>query len=246
MVKVDSASQLGLRCVAQQIAKAGYHLRDASTAAAPLDSGVAQERSSLEVRWVIQGHMQAAVAGWFARFPLEVESREDLYLLHPRLRTFSVKIRGARALEVKVYRGSPGVIDMPGRALGRMEFWRKWSWPCDQLGGDSGTVPAGSTLPPGWTPVHKQRRLSRFPLAADRGPDGAVTEPGVSVELTKIHGPGGPWWSLGFEATGPDDLLRRQLEATAARVFAEPLPGGLAFSPDDSCSYAEWLRRQVP
>jgi hypothetical protein len=237
---LDSASQLGLRRVAQQIAKAGYHLRDASTTAGPLDSGVAQERSSLEVRWVIPGRMQAAMAGWFAHFAVEVESREDLYLLHPQSRTFSVKIRGGRALEVKVYRGSPGVIDVPGRALGRMEFWQKWSWPCNQLGDDGGTIPAG------WTLVNKRRQLSRFPLAADRRSGSTAPDPGVSVELTKIHGPGGQWWSLGLEATGPGDLLHRQLEATAARVFAEPLPGGLAFGPDDSCSYAEWLRRQVP
>jgi len=240
VVNLDSASHPGLRCVAQQIAKAGYYLRDASTPATPLDSGVAQERSSLEVRWVIAGRMQAAMAGWFARFPAEAEWREDLYLLHPQLRTFSVKIRGGRALEVKVYRGSPGVIDVPGRALGRMESWQKWSWPCNALGGDGGPVPAG------WTLVRKRRRIGRFPLAAGQRQGGAAPEPGVTVELTKIHRQGGTWWSLGFEATGPDDLRRRQLEATEARVFAEPSPGGLSFGPDDSCSFAEWLRRQVP
>lgn len=240
MVNVDSASQLGLRCVAQQVAKAGYHLRDASTRPVPLDSGVAQERSSLEVRWVIPGRMPAAMVGWLGRFPVEMESREDLYLLNPQLRTFSVKIRGSRALEVKVYRGSPGVIDVPGRALGRMESWQKWSWPCNPLRGDGGPVPAD------WTLVRKRRRISRFPLAAGRRQGDAAPEPGVTVELTKIHRQGGTWWSLGFEATGPDDLLRRQLEATAARVFAEPSPGGLSFGPDDSCSFAEWLRRQMP
>lgn len=40
------------------------------------------------------GQIRAAMGGWFARFPVEVESPEDLYLLYPRLRTFSVKVRG--------------------------------------------------------------------------------------------------------------------------------------------------------
>ncbi len=48
---------------------------------------------------------------------------------------------------------------------------------------------------------------------------------------------------LGFEATGPGCLLRGQLEAAAGLVFAQPLPGGVAFGPDDSYSYAEWLLR---
>ena len=36
-------------------------------------------------------------------------------------------------------------------------------------------------------------------------------------------------------------LLRGELEATAALVFAETLPGGVEPSTDDSRSYAEWL-----
>ena len=52
---------------------------------------------------------------------------------------------------------------------------------------------------------------------------------------------GQDWWSLGFEATGPRDLLRSELEATAALVFAEALPGGMEAGPDESRSYAKWL-----
>ena len=46
---------------------------------------------------------------------------------------------------------------------------------------------------------------------------------------------------LGFEATGPAHLLRSALEATAALVFAHPLPGGVEPGPDESRSYVEWL-----
>ena len=51
---------------------------------------------SLEVRWIFPGQLEAVVAGWFGQFPAAVESREDTYLLDPRLRRLSVKIRGAR------------------------------------------------------------------------------------------------------------------------------------------------------
>jgi hypothetical protein len=61
------------------------------------------------------------------------------------------------------------------------------------------------------------------------------------VELTEVRAGGQDWWTLGFEATGPADLLRSELEATAALVFAQALPGGVEPGPDESRSYAEWL-----
>jgi hypothetical protein len=62
-----------------------------------------------------------------------------------------------------------------------------------------------------------------------------------AVELAALRTDGRPWWSLGFEATGPADLLRGALEATATLVFAEPLPDGLQPGLEESTSYAEWL-----
>ena len=99
--------------------------------------------------------------------------------LDPQLRGLSVKVRAGGALEVKVYRGSRGILQVPGRARGRLEAWEKWSFPCRPLRQDS----AG---PAGWQPV------------------------------------------------------RKRLQATAALVFAQPLPAGLEPGPDYSRSYAEW------
>jgi hypothetical protein len=95
----------------------------------PPQSPVTEGVRSLEVRWIFPGQLETAVAGWFGRFPAETQSREDTYLLDPQLRGLSVKVRGGVALEVKVYRGSPGILDLPGRARGRMESWQKWSFP---------------------------------------------------------------------------------------------------------------------
>jgi len=205
--------------------------------AEPPQSLVIEGVRSLEVRWIFAGQLEAAVAGWFGRFPARVESREDIYLLDPPLPGLSVKVRGGGALEVKAYRGSPGILEVAGRARGHMEAWHKWSFPASPPS-------PGSRDPAGWQPVRKRRRISRFSLAS--GPvvapaAGLSQEPGCEVELTEVHAGGQHWWTLGFEATGPADLLRGALQATAALVFAYPLPGGVEPGPDDSRSYAQWL-----
>jgi hypothetical protein len=181
--------------------------------------------------------MESAMAGWFGRFPAREESREDIYLLDPKLSGLSVKVRGDRALEVKAYRGSPGILEVAGRARGRMEFWQKWSFPVSPPSGDSGE-------PPGWRSVNKKRRVSGFSLAS-----GVILAPAVGlgqlprceVELTEVRTRGQDWWTLGFEATGPTELLRSELQAAATLVFAQALPGGVEPGPDESRSYAEWL-----
>jgi len=208
--------------------------------AEPPESLITEAVRSLEVRWIFPGQLEAAVAGWFGRFPAGTESREDTYLLDPQLPGLSVKVRGGGALEVKVYRGSPGILEVAGRARGRMESWQKWSFPFSPPSHDSGD-------PAGWRPVRKTRRISRFSLASgpvlERAP-GLGQDPGCAVELTEIRTRDQDWWSLGFEATGPASLLRGELEATAALVFALALPGGVELGPDESRSYAEWLGRR--
>ena len=206
------------------------------TAEAP-GSLVTEGVRSLEVRWIFPGQLESSVIGWFARFPTRAESREDTYLLDPQLRGLSVKVRGGAALEVKAYRGSPGILDVPGRARGYLVSWQKWSFPVSPLSQD-GAEPAG------WRPVLKGRRISHFSLTSEqiaaRGPR-LIPEPRCEVELTEVRTLGQYWWTLGFEATGPADLLRSELEGTAATVFSEALPGGMEPGPDQSRSYAEWL-----
>ncbi len=46
-------------------------------------SVVTEAVRSLEVRWIFPGQLEAAVAGWFGRFPARAESREDTYLWGP-------------------------------------------------------------------------------------------------------------------------------------------------------------------
>jgi hypothetical protein len=208
--------------------------------AEPPGSLVTDGVRSLEVRWIFPGQLEAVVAGWFGRFPARVESREDTYLLDPQLPGLSVKVRGGGALEVKAYRGSPGILEVAGRARGYMEAWHKWSFPFSLLSPGRGD-------PAGWQPVRKRRRISRFSLASGpvMAPAAALSqEPRCEMELTEVHTRGQNWWTLGFEATCPADLLGSALQATAALVFAHPLPGGVEPGPDESRSYAQWLGQQ--
>ena len=201
------------------------------------DSSVIEGVCSLEVRWIFPGPLETAVTGWFERFPARTEAREDRYLLDPRLPGLSVKIRAAEMLEVKVYRGSPGILDIAGRACGRMESWQKWSFPFRPLR-------QGTADPAGWRPVAKRRRISRFSVAGGRVVAGAPRLAGLltcAVELTEVRVRGEAWWSLGLEATGPVGLLSNGLEATATLVFARAVPGGVELGLNDSTSYAQWL-----
>jgi len=192
---------------------------------------------SLEVRWIVPGQLPSAMPEWFARFPAGTETREDTYLLQPRLQRVSVKLRDGRALDVKSYLGSPGILELPQRGRGRLESWLKWSFP-------TGLPGHGGTDPPGWAVVGKSRRSNWFPLAS--GQDLARASPsaalaGCMVELTEIQVRGQRGWSVGFEATGPAGLLRDALQHAAELVFATPLPPGVQFSLANSQSYAQWL-----
>jgi len=141
------------------------------------------------------------------------------------------------ALEVKSYLGSPGILDLPGGGCGRLESWRKWSFP-------AGLPGHGGAGPPGWAVAGKSRRGSWFPLASR--PDLSQVWPlavvaGCMAELTEVWVRGEAWWSAGFEAAGPVRLLRGAVEHAADLVFAQALPPGVQVSLGSSRSYAHWL-----
>jgi hypothetical protein len=192
---------------------------EASQAVSPADS--------LEVRWIAAGLVTPAMREWFTRFPAGTEARDDVYLLLPRLSRLSVKLRDRAALEVKSYLGSAGALDRPPSCRGQLEYWRKWSFPCEP-------VDQGAGVPAGWSMVRKSRLRTWFPLPAG-------SQAGCAVELTQATLRGQPWWSVGFEATGPAGLLRSALDHAAGSMFAQALPAELALSLDKSRSYADWL-----
>ncbi len=203
--------------------------------AAPAESPVAEPVDSLEVRWILPGPLGMAVRDWFGRFPAGAEAREDIYLVQPLLPGLSVKLRDGMVLDVKAYLGSPAISGLPVR--GRVESWRKWSFPYGPHG-------HGGAAPAGWVTVRKQRLTAWFPLASSQDlPPAArsAAQAGCAVELTEFDVRGDRWWTTGFEATGPLGLLGDALQHAAGLVFATPLPDGIEFGLDNSRSYAQWL-----
>ena len=108
-----------------------------------LESPVTEAVRSLEVRWIFPGQLETAVAGWFGRFSARRSHARTATCWIRSCPGLSVKVRGGGALEVKMHRGSPGILEVAGRARGRMESWQKWSFPFSPLRQDSGAAGGG-------------------------------------------------------------------------------------------------------
>jgi hypothetical protein len=162
------------------------------------------------------------------------ETRDDDYLISPRMPGLSIKIRGGASFEVKQHRGVVGALDIKDAAAGSIDSWIKRSIPLP--GGVDLSRPLEGSA---WRRVSKRRQIARFPIERSGGGPGSPGAPECSVELTEVEVTGQSWWTLGFEAGGRGALGR--IKHTAAVVFAEPLPTASAFRAEEACSYAEWI-----
>lgn len=183
------------------------------------------------------GGLAPALIEWFTPFVDEVETREDAYLVAEHVKGISVKIRGGERLEIKVAGGDGGVLDVAGRARGRTEYWQKWSF-------RTPVVPEDDVEGPNWVRVGKQRRIGRFSVrngVATPHEDDPARDDTCAVEVTEVLKRDERWWTIGFEAAGEHDALRRTLDATAALLLSNPVPAELDLQIADSISYSEWL-----
>ncbi|HEY7661224.1 MAG TPA: hypothetical protein VIC58_11565 [Actinomycetota bacterium] len=194
--------------------------------------------ASFEVRWILPGPLDPALLGWFSRIPASTEAREDAYLLVPALDGLSVKIRGDRELDLKSRVQRMGDIELTPQARGRLESWQKSSF---RFGADSERA-VDSAM---WRRVRKVRTMSWHDgegWLPSRPPE-TSQRPKCAVELTDITTRDERWWTLGFEASGPEDERLEAIETAAREVFDVPVPNGLVLGPEDSGPYSEWLRR---
>jgi hypothetical protein len=109
----------------------------------PSENPATEAVRSLEVRWIFPGQLETAVAGWFGRFPASTESREDTYLLHPRLPGLSVQIRGDRVLELKAYRAAREPSRSPAAPAGAWSLGRSGRFPVARCARAAPPRPAG-------------------------------------------------------------------------------------------------------
>ncbi len=205
-----------------------------------LVSPVLYEGATLEIRWIRPGALPTSMIDWFGPFPGDAESREDVYLVSPRARGLSVKIRGGTQLDLKVAGVSRGILHVPERARGKIVSWQKWAFPL-------ASVLERGIESPDWISVRKIRRIRLFSLADDvpvERDDAGRDAAWCAVELTDVSTGGQRWWTLAFEAMGRPEAPRRTIDVTAELVFRDHLPDGVELGAADSMSYTDWLRNR--
>ena len=191
-------------------------------------------RVTAEARWFWSGSIPERLQNWFmgsdhwSRHQSD-ETRVDEYVRHTQ-KDLGIKRRHG-LVEIK------GLIASDRRAVtfanceSPITLWSKWSSRALDL----------STSP--LVPIRKHRLLRRFVheragmLESDAGNPRPAN--GCDFEVTALEGPdGSPWWTLGFEASGPFQEIELNLAVTAALVGDHRPPD---LNPGIAQSYPAWL-----
>jgi hypothetical protein len=194
---------------------------------------------TVEVRWFYPGRIPGPLQAWFRQVEGEGEEqpcRVDHYLRLGATEALGIKMREGR-IEIKQRRRRLGLFRFHERVAGQVEAWRKWSF---ALAGTGALVPASS-----WIAVEKARTLVQFQVGSEGRilplPAGSYEAQGCGLELTRIVIRGADWWSLGFEAFGPEARLQENLVAVAKHLLGSEAAPGLEDAA--SCGYPRWLER---
>jgi hypothetical protein len=182
-----------------------------------------------EFRWFFRQPPPEPLVAWIEAAAGPPESRTDLYLVLPGTDALGVKTRGGTPrLEFKLRPRPPEPVALPGGVSGQREEWQRWSCGRPAL---SRLLPRLGLPKEGWRSVAKQRRTATVPYGSDAG---------CRVEITGLETGSQQWWSVGFEAYGPDaDRVPALMAAAEAAFGAADLPGGLGA--ECSCGYPGWL-----
>lgn len=192
--------------------------------------------ATAEVRWFFPGSIPDDARAWFrtvAGTP-ETEARTDRYVLPTAPEGLGVKWRSGR-LEVKRLAEVVGEERFHERVAGRVERWRKWSFP---LAPEADLAePAGD-----WVEVAKRRQVRYF-VAEDGAvrwaEDGECSAHACGLELGEVRVGDEVWWSVCLEAFGGDEAaLPDRLRRVAAHVVAAEPP---ELGAGHALSYPAWL-----
>jgi hypothetical protein len=200
---------------------------------------------SAEIRWFYFGELPQATIDWFCYDELvsEPEERTDRYLIFPCCESVGMKVRMYKDkynIEIKALRGGSETLQLPNGVAGRTDCWVKWSYgeaPADPL------VQALLVQSSGCIDVQKKRWLRKFSL--DHGqlePVDTEARPddGCNVELTQLRVQERLYWSLAFEAFGPEVQVRQHLWKVGTHFLTQHSPANQC-STANSCSYPVWL-----
>jgi hypothetical protein len=186
----------------------------------------------------MQGAVPVEALDWIKRWdlpPTTPDEREDHYLRLLETAAIGVKLREGR-FEVKRRDIDLGLAPLGSRVTGRLALWRKWSFKV----ADGGGIKAPDS---DWVTVGKKRYLCKY----SKSISGLIPvdpksfpERGCTLELTPLQVKEAAWWTVGFEAFGPDEgELRDTLTLVAETCFNRgnypTLDAGNSFD------YPEWL-----
>ncbi len=192
---------------------------------------------TVEMRWFYPGTIPANVLAWFAGNDKDDQvpaRRVDHYLPLFDTDALGIKLREGR-VEVKQRRRSFGEAHLHEQVSGQMEHWRKWSF---------ALAPEQGAETESWTAVHKERWLRRYyPLDDGRLqvlPVSIYPERACDLEITNVRARGQAWWTLCFEAFGPEPALKALLVQVSGQILkSQPPPVPLTV--EASYSYPRWL-----
>jgi hypothetical protein len=195
----------------------------------------------VEIRWFFRGTLPLEILAWFdagVDQPAQPAERVDHYLHLGQLDSLGIKLREGN-VEIKLRQCKLGTVQFHQQVAGQVEHWRKWSFALAVAPLQDLLVPTSA-----WLPVHKSRRLRRYQVAADEAlslisPD-VYPDRGCDLEVTQVRVHSQAWWTVGFEAFGPEARLRKNLCRAVEQVLKNPPP--LALTVDDSFAYPRWLQ----
>jgi hypothetical protein len=205
---------------------------------------------SAEVRWFWRATVLSDFQRWFCEsdahsFPAGGgKARTDQYLRDPEQVEMGIKRRGhATGVEIKgLVMLVPETITF-GHLRGPAEIWGKWN--STKLKIDTPSLIA----------VRKHRWLRKFdtasempveiPLDTSEQPitEHRLPQEGCNVELTRLDFPrGDEWWTLGFEAFGAFERVRRSLHSVVQIVSTRQPP---ELHDAILASYPRWLAEYI-
>ena len=174
---------------------------------------------SAELRWFSRGDAPSGLLSWFgAPDSASPEIRTDVYVLLPGCEAVGIKLREGK-FEIKALCPGTRDEDLTVGLIGHIERWVKWSFVPPSAAEFHHTVEAGART----ARIRKARRLSKYSIR-NCHPEKIATsshlKSGCNFEITELIVQDSSWWSLGFEAFGPEQHIEGNLLTVAKHVLS--------------------------